>query len=99
VLVLNSAFKVVRSFPTYERDDHVGSIRHIKLVEGTSLLVTISEDLSSEPVLKVWALDKPEKKTGLPKCQSSVVVNNGRRMFPVCPQFRWMRGCAFLWID
>lgn len=52
-------------------------------MEGTALLVTVSEDLSNEPVLKVWALDKPEKKTGHPRCQTTVAINNGRRQFPV----------------
>ncbi|EDN98603.1 hypothetical protein SS1G_13462 [Sclerotinia sclerotiorum 1980 UF-70] len=32
-----------------------------------------TEDLSHEPVLKVWALDKPVKKTGLPTCQSTLI--------------------------
>ncbi|KAI5852990.1 hypothetical protein DFP73DRAFT_25898 [Morchella snyderi] len=84
VHVCNSTFKIVRSFHTHENDyDHSGSIRHIKQVEGTSLLVTVSEDLSNEPVLKVWALDKPEKKTGFPRCQTTVTINNGRRQFPI----------------
>lgn len=55
----------------------------MKQVEGTSLLVTIAEDLSHEPILKVWALDKPVKKTGLPTCQSSLSIQNGRKQFPV----------------
>jgi hypothetical protein len=41
------------------------------------------EDLSNEPVLKVWALDKTEKKTGNPRCQSTVSIHNGRKQFPV----------------
>lgn len=55
----------------------------MKQIEGTSLLVTIAEDLLNEPTLKVWALDKLEKKTGLPTCLSTVSVQNGRRQFPV----------------
>ncbi|KAA8565979.1 hypothetical protein EYC84_009783 [Monilinia fructicola] len=39
--------------------------------------------LSHEPVLKVWALDKPVKKTGLPTCQSSLSIQNGRKQFPI----------------
>jgi hypothetical protein len=34
-------------------------------------------------VLKVWALDKPVKKTGIPTCLSTVAVNNGKKPFPV----------------
>lgn len=55
----------------------------MKQIEGTSLLVTIAEDLPNEPVLKVWALDKLDKKTGGPRCLSTVTVQNGRRPFPV----------------
>lgn len=78
--IVSSAFKIVRSFKAYDN----GSITHIKQIDGTSLLVTISEDLLNEPVLKVWALDKPEKKTGDPSCLSTVSVQNARRRFPVC---------------
>lgn len=55
----------------------------MRQIDGTSTLVTISEDLSNEPVLKVWALDKPDKKTGGPKCLSSIGIQNGRKQFPV----------------
>ena len=84
VHVVNSSFKVVRTFSTLEGGSSGGAITHLKQVEGTSLLVTISEDLSSEPVLKVWALDTLEKKTGGPRYQSSLTVNNGKKQqFPV----------------
>ncbi|PKY03360.1 vacuolar assembly/sorting protein PEP5/VPS11 [Aspergillus campestris IBT 28561] len=79
VHIVSSAFKVVQSF----RASDNGSITHIKQIEGTSLLVTIAEDLPNEPVLKVWALDKPEKKTGDPRCLSATSVQNARRPFPV----------------
>lgn len=91
VHVVNSSFKIVRTFSTFEGGftQGGGAITHLKQVEGTSLLITISEDLSSEPILKVWALDTLEKKTGGPRCQSALVVNNGRKQFPVdkalCP--------------
>ncbi|KAL8731592.1 MAG: hypothetical protein Q9166_003280 [cf. Caloplaca sp. 2 TL-2023] len=79
IRILSSGFKVIRSFHAYDS----GSITHIKQIEGTSLLVTISEDLSNEPGLKVWALDKPDKKTGGPKCLSSLSISNGRKQFPI----------------
>ncbi|KAL8872336.1 MAG: hypothetical protein Q9174_002020 [Haloplaca sp. 1 TL-2023] len=79
VRILSSAFKVVRTFHAHD----LGSITHIKQVEGSSLLVTIAEDLSNEPVLKVWALDKPDKKTGGPKCLSTLSISNGRKQFPI----------------
>ncbi len=79
VRILSQAFKVVRTFQAHD----TGTITHIKQVEGTALLVTISEDLSNEPVLKTWALDKTEKKTGAPKCLSTLNIQNGRKQFPV----------------
>ncbi|KAF2428868.1 vacuolar protein sorting-associated protein 11 [Tothia fuscella] len=79
VRILSQAFKIVQSFKAHE----TGSITHMKQVQGTSLLVTISEDLSNEPVLKVWALDKLEKKTGIPRCQSMLSIHNGRKQFPI----------------
>ncbi|KAI9673731.1 MAG: hypothetical protein M1829_003968 [Trizodia sp. TS-e1964] len=78
VQILSRAFKVVRSFKAH----NTGAITHMKQVEGTSLLVTIAEDLSSEPVLKVWALDKMDKTTG-PGCQSTLSIHNGRKQFPI----------------
>jgi len=69
----------VRDFKAHD----TGSITQIKQVEGTALLVTISEDLSNEPILKVWALDQTEKKTGAPKCLSTLSIHNGRKQFPV----------------
>lgn len=79
VRIFSQAFKIVRTFKAHD----TGSITHMKQVDGTALLVTIAEDLSNEPVLKVWALDKTDKKSGSPKCLSSVGVHNGRKQFPV----------------
>ncbi|POS86620.1 vacuolar protein sorting protein-like protein [Erysiphe pulchra] len=41
------------------------------------------EDVTNEPVLKVWTLNKPVKKTGLPTCQSTLSIQNGRKPFPI----------------
>ncbi|CAK7271454.1 Vacuolar protein sorting-associated protein 11 [Sporothrix epigloea] len=79
VRIVGPSWKIVRSFLAHE----TGSITHMRQVEGTSLLVTVSEDLNTEPVLKVWALDKPVKKTGLPTCLSSIQINNGKKQFPI----------------
>ncbi|UPX11010.1 Vacuolar protein sorting-associated protein 11 [Ascochyta rabiei] len=79
VRILSQAFKVVRAFQAHD----AGAITYMKQVEGTALLVTIAEDLSNEPVLKVWALDKLEKKTGIPRCQSTLPIQNGRKQFPI----------------
>lgn len=77
--LLDHSFKTVQSFKAHE----TGSITHIKQIPNSSLLVTLAEELPNEPTLKVWALDKPEKKTGTPRCLCSVPIQNGRKPFPV----------------
>ncbi|RKL01016.1 hypothetical protein BFJ68_g12515 [Fusarium oxysporum] len=79
VSIINKSWKIVKRFQAYE----AGSITHMRQVEGTSLLLTVAEDMSSEPVLKVWALDKLVKKTNTPTCLSTVMINNNRRQFPI----------------
>ncbi|KAF2266994.1 vacuolar protein sorting-associated protein 11 [Lojkania enalia] len=79
VRILSQAFKVLRTFKAHD----TGAITHMKQVQGTALLVTIAEDLSNEPVLKVWALDKLDKKTSFPRCQSTLTIHNGRKQFPI----------------
>ncbi|KAJ5983077.1 hypothetical protein N7481_005176 [Penicillium waksmanii] len=78
VHIVTSTFRVIRSFKAHD----AGSIQHMKQINGTSLLVTVAEDLSNEPVLKVWALDT-EPKDGTPRCLSTVLVQNARRQFPI----------------
>ncbi|KAL2755330.1 hypothetical protein ACRALDRAFT_2041719 [Sodiomyces alcalophilus JCM 7366] len=78
VRTIGASWKVVQSFRA-----HDATITHMRQVEGTSLLVTISEDLTSEPVLKVWALDKLDKKTNLPTCLSTITIHNGKKNFPI----------------
>ncbi|KAH7320829.1 hypothetical protein B0I35DRAFT_427861 [Stachybotrys elegans] len=79
VSIIGKTWKVVRRFQAHE----TGSITQMRQVEGTSLLVTVGEDMSSDPVLKVWALDKLVKKTNLPTCLSTVDIRNGMRLFPI----------------
>ncbi|ETN42149.1 uncharacterized protein HMPREF1541_04090 [Cyphellophora europaea CBS 101466] len=80
VRVLGKALNVTRSFKVSDGD---AAVRHLRQVPDTAFLVTISEDLSSDPSLKVWALDKTDKRTGAPRCLCSVAVQNGKRLFPV----------------
>lgn len=49
------------------------------------ILTFVQEDLSSEPVLKIWALDKLVKKTNMPTCLSTLHISNGKKQFPVIP--------------
>ncbi|RMZ75253.1 hypothetical protein DV738_g5582, partial [Chaetothyriales sp. CBS 135597] len=81
VRILSKNLKVVRTFAV---STPAGApVNWIKQVPDTAYLVTVSEDLPAEPQLKVWALDKIDKKTGSPKCVCSVAVQNGRKPFPV----------------
>lgn len=79
VHTLSKTFNVTNSFKAHDS----GSITHIKQPKGTSLLVTIAEDLSNEPTLKVWSFDKAEKKNIAPRCLSTITIQNARRTFPV----------------
>ncbi|CAH0045563.1 unnamed protein product [Clonostachys solani] len=78
ISIISKAWKVVRSFQAHDAE-----IKHMRQVEGTSLLVSVSEDLINDPVLKVWALDKLVKKTNMPTCLSTVHISNARRRFPI----------------
>jgi vacuolar protein sorting-associated protein 11 len=80
VRVLGRAFNVTR---TFEVSDGDAPVSHLRKIPGTPYLASISEDLSAEPVLKVWDLDRNEKKSTSPKCLSTVPVQNGKRLFPV----------------
>ncbi|OAA69812.1 vacuolar protein sorting protein [Cordyceps fumosorosea ARSEF 2679] len=79
VSIVGKNWKVVNKFQAHE----AGQVTHMRQVEGTSILVTVAEDLSSEPVLKAWALDKLVKKTNVPTCLSTITISNGRRQFPI----------------
>ncbi|CAI4217364.1 unnamed protein product [Parascedosporium putredinis] len=79
VRIVNNNWKVVQSFQAHD----VGAITNMRQVEGTSLLVTVAEDLSSPPSLKVWALDKLVKKTNMPTCLTTLAINNGKQQFPI----------------
>ena len=95
IRILSQAFKVVRTWKAHD----TGAITQMKQVDGTALLVTISEDLLNEPVLKVWALDKTEKKTGYPQCLSTLGIHNGRKQFPVLYQPSFPNGPLLMGTD
>ena len=79
VQVLDQNFKLARSWKVHDG----GGVTNIRQVPDTAYLVTLAEDLSHEPELKVWNLDQSEKKTGEPKCLCTLTVQNGRKNFPV----------------
>jgi vacuolar protein sorting-associated protein 11 len=80
VRVLNKALTVTR---TFQASDSGAAVIYLRQIPETAFLVSITEDLSSDPELKVWALDRPDKKTGGPRCLSAIAVQNGKRLFPV----------------
>jgi tetratricopeptide (TPR) repeat protein len=79
VHLLDQTFKPSRSWKAHD----AGTVTHAVQVADTPYLLTLAETLEHEPELKVWTLDQNEKKTGLPKCLCTLVVQNGRRNFPV----------------
>jgi len=81
VRILSKAFRVLRSFQA--SDTPGAAVSHVRQIPGTTYLATISEDLTSEATLRLWSLDKTDKKTGSPQRLSETRVQNGRRLFPV----------------
>ncbi|CAD6502529.1 BgTH12-05120, partial [Blumeria graminis f. sp. triticale] len=80
VHILSPEFKTVRIFKAHTS----GTVTHIMQVEKKKkLLITASEDIPNEPILKVWALYKPVKKTDAPTCLSTLSLRNGRKPFPI----------------
>ncbi|KAI1006523.1 Vacuolar protein sorting-associated protein 11 [Podosphaera aphanis] len=79
VRIVSSEFKVLQTFQAGKSC----AITYMKEIERSSILVTVSETISSEPVLKVWAMDKLDKKTGQPTCLSTLSVQNSRKIFPI----------------
>lgn len=78
---LSRAFKVTQTF--HAADIPNVAVRLLKPIPDTPYLVTICEDLPNEPSLRVWDLEKTEKRTSGPKCLCTIKVQNGRRPFPV----------------
>ncbi|RMX79803.1 hypothetical protein D0869_08039 [Hortaea werneckii] len=79
VHLLDQSLKSVRSWKAHD----AGSLTHLTQVPESSYFLTLAEDLSHEPELKVWNLDQTEKKTGHPKLLCTLRVQNQRKTFPV----------------
>jgi tetratricopeptide (TPR) repeat protein len=79
VHLIDQTFKSSRSWKAHD----AGSVTHAVQLVDTPYLLTLAETLEHEPELKVWTLDQNEKKTGQPRCLCTLVVQNGRRNFPV----------------
>ena len=79
VHLLDQSFKSTISWQAHT----TGSVTHIAQVPETPYLVTLSEDLSNEPELKVWNLDQTERKANHPRLLCTIRVQNQRKTFPV----------------
>lgn len=77
--MLDQNLKLARSWKAHD----TGSVTNIKQAPDTAYLLTLAEDLSHEPELKVWSLDQTVRKSGHPKCVCTLTVQNGRKNFPV----------------
>ncbi|KAI5292012.1 hypothetical protein KEM52_006685, partial [Ascosphaera acerosa] len=89
--VLSPRFALQRSFQAYDDRANVVQLAAApgraaaakKAADAPSppppppLLLSIGEDLPNLPVLKVWDTAKEDKKTGGPKCLTTVAVSNG----------------------
>lgn len=78
--LLDQTFKSTRSWKAHS----AGGVKHVKQVPDTAYLLTLAEDLSREPELKVWHLEQVERKGSpqQPKCLCTLTVQNGRKNFP-----------------
>jgi hypothetical protein len=94
IRILSKSWNVVMSFPAYER----GRVTHMKRFKNNSTLITIGvppsfiwtvpddEDTAlADAVLKIWMLDKHDKKTKGPQLLTTITINTPSPPFPVTP--------------
>ncbi|KNC99120.1 tethering complex subunit PEP5 [Spizellomyces punctatus DAOM BR117] len=78
IIILNHALSVVFSFQAHDR-----RVTHLKHMKYRNQLVSIGEDESGIPIVKVWNLDKPDKAAKTPILQRSSKIQYGHKVFPV----------------
>ncbi|QIW99691.1 hypothetical protein AMS68_005209 [Peltaster fructicola] len=76
---LDQTFKAAKSWRAHD----AGSVVVIRQVAASSHLISIAETLSSEPQLRVWALDQQDRKTNAPRCLCTLTIKNALKSFPV----------------
>lgn len=76
----DQGFQLIHSFTAYEPG---WSITFLRYLPGTSLLLSIGELTGIGPMIKLWNLDKRDKKTNDPNCHATVHVSNGDNTFPI----------------
>ncbi|KAI8593020.1 hypothetical protein BDZ88DRAFT_405220 [Geranomyces variabilis] len=78
ITILNHAMAVVFSFQAHNH--RVTLMRHMKY---KNQLVSVGEDDSGIPIVKVWNLDKPDQTANTPALQRSSKIQYGQKVFPV----------------
>ncbi|KAF3912586.1 hypothetical protein ABW21_db0207984 [Orbilia brochopaga] len=78
VVALSSKYSKSAIWKAHEH----GPITHAKYLESRKILVTISEDLTSPPEMKVWALKASERKSFSAQLQSTLRINT-QTVFPM----------------
>ncbi|KAK9481024.1 hypothetical protein V1514DRAFT_65848 [Lipomyces japonicus] len=79
VKIVSQSLKLQVSFVAH---DNGATITHISQVPDTAYLITIAESESVEPQLKIWSLDKADKKSDGPKCNTSINIHT-KKILPI----------------
>ncbi|KAJ8096870.1 hypothetical protein POJ06DRAFT_45500 [Lipomyces tetrasporus] len=72
VKIVSRSLKLQVSFVAH---DSGGAITYMEQLDGTPNLITVAETENSEPQVRLWSLDKPDKKATGPKCNASITIN------------------------
>jgi len=78
ITLVNYSLNLNYSYPA-----HPSSITHVKIMKYKNILVSVGEDESNVPNIKVWNLDKINKNTKSPVCLRTIKVNHTGKISPV----------------
>lgn len=78
ITLVNYSLNLNYSYPA-----HPSSITHVKIMKYKNILISVGEDESSVPNIKVWNLDKMNKNTKSPVCLRTIKVNHAGKISPV----------------
>ncbi|KAK9317120.1 hypothetical protein V1522DRAFT_399450 [Lipomyces starkeyi] len=72
VKIVSRSLKLQVSFVAH---DNGAAITYMTQLDGTPNLITVAEIENAEPQVRLWSLDKPDKKTTGPKCNASITIH------------------------
>jgi hypothetical protein len=78
ITLVNYSLNLNYSYPA-----HPSSITQVKIMKYKNILISVGEDESSVPNIKVWNLDKMNKNTKSPVCLRTIKVNHAGKISPV----------------